>query len=255
MTQPRPAAAERVLVIIPTFDERENLPPILDRVRSAVPDADVLVVDDASPDGTGELADQRAAADPHIQVLHRSAKNGLGAAYVAAFRWGQDRGYTVLVEMDADGSHPPEQLPDLLAALADADLVIGSRYVPGGSVVNWPRRREALSRGANLYSRLALGVPVHDVTAGFRAYRAQVLAELPLAQVESRGYCFQVDLTLRTVEAGFRVVEVPITFTERAIGVSKMSSDVMREALVKITSWGVQRRWSQLRAKARLTSR
>jgi len=248
VTQPRPASSERVLVIIPTFDERENLPLILDRTRAAVPDADVLVVDDASPDGTGELADQRAAADPRIQVMHRAAKNGLGAAYVAAFRWGLDRGYTVLVEMDADGSHPPERLPQLLAALAGADLVIGSRYVPGGAVVNWPRRREALSRGANLYSRLALGVQVHDVTAGFRAYRAPVLAALPLARVESRGYCFQVDLTLRTVEAGFRVVEVPITFTERAIGVSKMSSDVMREALVKITAWGIRRRWHQLRS-------
>ena len=247
MTQPRPAASERVLVIIPTFDERENLPLILDRVRSATPDADVLVVDDASPDGTGEVADRRASADPHIKVLHRTAKNGLGAAYVAAFRWGLDRDYTVLVEMDADGSHPPEQLPALLAALSDADLVVGSRYVPGGAVVNWPKRREALSRGANLYSRLALGVRVHDVTAGFRAYRAEVLAALPLEQVESRGYCFQVDLTLRTIEAGFRVVEVPITFTERARGMSKMSSDVMREALVKITVWGARRRWRQLR--------
>lgn len=239
---------EQVLVLIPTFDERENLPRILDRVRAAVPDADVLVIDDDSPDGTGRIADRRAGADGHIQVLHRTEKNGLGAAYMAGFAWGLDHGYTVLVEMDADGSHAPEQLPRLLGALDHADLAIGSRYVPGGSVVNWPKRREMLSRGANLYSRIVLGVPVKDITAGYRAYRAEVLKTIPLEQVASRGYCFQVDLAWRAIRSGFRVVEVPITFTEREIGVSKMSGDVVREALVKITAWGAERRWQQLRS-------
>ena len=248
MSDPQPAT-ERVLVIIPTYDERENLPRIVSRVRTAVPEASILVVDDGSPDGTGELADELAAADHAISVIHRTVKDGLGAAYIAGFGWGLDRGFDVLVEMDADGSHAPEQLPRILAALnrpGHPDLAIGSRYVPGGSVVNWPKRREALSRGANFYSRIALGVPVHDVTAGYRAYRAQVLRTLPLDQVASRGYCFQVDLTLRALEAGFEVVEVPITFTEREIGVSKMSGDVMREALFKITEWGARRRWHQL---------
>ena len=248
MSDPQPTT-ERVLVIIPTFNERENLPRIVSRVRAAVPEASVLIVDDSSPDGTGELADELAAADEAICVMHRAAKDGLGAAYIAGFGWGLERQFDVLVEMDADGSHAPEQLPRMLAALRRPeypDLAIGSRYVPGGSVVNWPKRREALSRGANFYSRVALGVPVHDVTAGYRAYRAEVLRTLPLDQVSSRGYCFQVDLTLRALEAGFRVVEVPITFTEREVGVSKMSSDVMREALVKITEWGVRRRWHQL---------
>ncbi len=248
MSDPQPII-ERVLVIIPTFNERENLPRIVSRVRAAVPDASVLVVDDSSPDGTGELADELAAADEAISVMHRTAKDGLGAAYIAGFGWGLQRKFDVLVEMDADGSHAPEQLPRILAALGrpdHPDLAIGSRYVPGGSVVNWPKRREALSRGANFYSRVALGVPVHDVTAGYRAYRAEVLRTLPLDQVSSRGYCFQVDLTLRAIEAGFGVVEVPITFTEREIGVSKMSSDVMREALFKITEWGARRRWQQL---------
>ncbi len=237
---------EKVLVIIPTFNERENLPRILDRLRAAVPTASVLVVDDGSPDGTGDIADERAGADPMIAVLHRTEKNGLGPAYFAGFEWGLAHGFGVLVEMDADGSHAPEQLPRLLGALDHADLVIGSRYVPGGSVVNWPKRREVLSKGGNLYSRLALGVGVKDITAGYRAYRAAVIEAIPMDQVASHGYCFQVDLAWRTIRGGFRVVEVPITFTEREIGVSKMSGGIVREALLKVTWWGAEHRWQQL---------
>ena len=238
---------EKVLVIVPTFNERENLPRILDRLRAAVPTAHVLVVDDGSPDGTGAIADERAAADEMIAVLHRTEKNGLGPAYFAGFGWGLEHGFDVLIEMDADGSHAPEQLPRLLAALDHADLVIGSRYVPGGSVVNWPWRRLFLSRGANLFSKVALGVGVKDITAGYRAYRAEVIRTIPLNQVASHGYVFQVDLAWRTILGGFRVVEVPITFTEREIGVSKMSGNIVREALLKITLWGLRHRWHQVR--------
>ncbi|WP_353651220.1 polyprenol monophosphomannose synthase [Nakamurella sp. A5-74] len=246
MTSQQPAD-ERVLVIVPTYNERENLPLVLDRLRVAVPDADVLVVDDGSPDGTGEIADQRAAADDRISVMHRTEKNGLGAAYIAGFGWGLDRGYDILVEMDADGSHPPEHLPRLLSASAHADLVIGSRYVPGGKIMNWPVSRHLISRGGNLYVRAALGLGVKDVTAGYRAYRSQVLRTLDLPTVSSRGYCFQVEMTMRTVDAGFAVAEVPITFTEREIGESKMSGDIVQEAYVNVTKWGIGRRWNQLR--------
>ena len=227
---------DKVLVIIPTYNERENLPLILDRLLRAVPAVHVLVADDGSPDGTGQIADERAAADDRIHVLHRTVKEGLGAAYIAGFGWGLERGYDVLVEMDADGSHAPEQLPRLLDALHHADVVLGSRYVAGGTVVNWPKRRELLSRGGNLYSRFALGVRIYDITGGYRAYRAEVLRTLELDQVASHGYCFQVDLAWRAVQAGFRVTEVPITFTEREIGESKMSGGIVREALLKVTA-------------------
>lgn len=237
---------DRVLVIIPTYDERENLPLILERLFAAVPTAHVLVADDGSPDGTGEVADEWAARDERVTVLHRTEKAGLGAAYIAGFGWGLDHGYDVLVEMDADGSHPPEQLPRLLDALQHADLVLGSRYVPGGKVVNWPKHREWLSRGGNLYSRLALGVRINDITGGYRAYRATVLKALALDEVASTGYCFQVDLAWRTVRAGYRVAEVPITFTERQIGTSKMSGNIVREALLKVTVWGAAHRWQQV---------
>jgi dolichol-phosphate mannosyltransferase len=236
---------DRVLVIIPTYDERDNLPLILDRLLAAVPAADVLVADDGSPDGTGKIADERAEADKRVHVLHRQDKAGLGAAYIAGFGWGLERGYDVVVEMDADGSHAPEQLPRLIDALQHADVVLGSRYVSGGAVVNWPKRREWLSRGGNLYSRFALGVRIYDITGGYRAYRSEVLRALPLDQVASHGYCFQVDLAWRAVQAGFRVTEVPITFTEREIGYSKMSGGVVREALLKVTLWGAAHRWRQ----------
>ncbi len=242
----------RVLVVVPTYDERENLPHILGRLRAAVPTAHVLVADDASPDGTGAVADEWAARDDAVHVLHRPGKAGLGAAYVAGFRWGLERGYDVLVEMDADGSHQPEQLPSLLERVAaGADLVLGSRWVPGGSVVNWPRHREVLSRGGNLYTRLALGVALHDATAGFRAFRATALEKVGLDDVESQGYCFQVDLAWRVVQAGLRVDEVPITFVEREVGASKMSRAIVVEALVRVTQWGLEDRWRRLRGRGR----
>ncbi len=251
--------SQTVVVVIPTYDERPTLPTVLDRLRAAAPSANALVVDDASPDGTGALADELAADDDRIHVLHRSAKTGLGAAYVAGFRWALERGYEIVVEMDADGSHAPEDLPRLLDALADdppgagADLVLGSRYVPGGRVVNWPRHREWLSRGGNLYSRLALGMHIHDVTGGFRAYRRQVLESFDLGTVASQGYCFQVDLAWRAVRAGFTVVEVPITFTERVQGRSKMTGGIVREALWRVTVWGARHRLAQLRGSADAT--
>jgi dolichol-phosphate mannosyltransferase len=234
----------RTLVIIPTFNERENLPLIVARLRTARPDAHILVVDDNSPDGTGQLAEDLAAAHPGlIHVMHRTVKDGLGAAYLAGFAWGLDRGYTTLVEMDADGSHAPEQLHLLLDAVdGGADLVIGSRYVDGGKVQNWPKRRWALSWTANTYARLALGIGIHDITAGYRAYRRDVLAKIDLDRVDSKGYCFQIDLTWRTITNGFVVIEVPITFTERELGVSKMSGSNIREAVVKVAQWGIDGR-------------
>ena len=234
--------SDRTLVIIPTYNERDNLPLILGRVHKALPDINVLVVDDGSPDGTGQLADEFAANDPkqRIQVMHRTVKDGLGAAYLAAFAWGQERGYRVLVEMDADGSHAPEQLYRLLDAVDNgADLAIGSRYVEGGTVRNWPWRRLVLSRSANTYARTLLGVDIHDITAGYRAYRREVLEKIDLSAVDSKGYCFQVDLTWRSITSGFSVVEVPITFTERELGVSKMSGSNIREAMVKTARWGI----------------
>ncbi|WP_406728617.1 polyprenol monophosphomannose synthase [Streptomyces sp. GD-15H] len=233
---------EDVLVVMPTYNEHESLPDVLGRLRRAVPRAHVLVVDDASPDGTGRLAEELATRDTAVHVLHREAKEGLGRAYTAGFAWGLERGYGVLVEMDADGSHQPEELPRLLTALDRADLVIGSRWVSGGRVVDWPLSRRLLSRWGNAYTRLMLSIGVRDATAGFRAYRADVLRGIPLAEVESHGYCFQVDLTLRTALLGLRITEVPVTFVERALGQSKMSGAIVREALVRITRWGWERR-------------
>ncbi|WP_392755053.1 polyprenol monophosphomannose synthase [Streptomyces sp. LN590] len=232
----------RALVIIPTYNEAENIKPIVIRVRAAVPDADILVADDNSPDGTGKIADELAAADSQVQVLHRQGKEGLGAAYLAGFRWGIEHGYGVLVEMDADGSHQPEELPRLLTALKGADLVLGSRWVPGGRVVNWPKSREMISRGGSTYSRLLLGLQPRDVTGGYRAFRAETLQGIGLDEVASQGYCFQVDLARRAVDAGYHVVEVPITFVDREIGDSKMSRDILVEALWRVTAWGVTSR-------------
>jgi dolichol-phosphate mannosyltransferase len=238
-----------VLVVIPTYNERENLGPIVRRLRAALPPAHVLVVDDDSPDGTGKVAEALAGDDEQVHVLHRTEKAGLGPAYVAGFEWALSRDYDVVVEMDADGSHAPEDLPRMLGMLgadgAGADVVLGSRYVTGGRVVNWPWHREVLSRGANLYSKLALGVAINDITGGFRAYRRPVLEQAKLHNVASQGYCFQVDLAWRAVEAGFVVVEVPITFVERESGESKMSGSIVREALVRITKWGLRRRGHQ----------
>ncbi|GAA0404372.1 dolichol-phosphate mannosyltransferase [Acrocarpospora corrugata] len=240
----------RVLVIVPTYNERENLPLIVKRLRAALPDADVLVADDNSPDGTGKIADELAGEDRQVRVLHRPGKQGLGTAYIAGFQWGLDEGYDVLVEMDADGSHQPEELAKLLDAVAGgADLAIGSRWVPGGKVVNWPFSREFLSRSANTYTRIMLGLPVRDATAGFRAYRATTLRKIGIEGVQSQGYCFQVDLTLRTVRHGLRVTEVPITFVDRTIGASKMGRSVVTEALWRIAVWGVTGIPARLRRK------
>jgi len=251
----KPAArpSDRTLVIVPTYNERDNLPTIVGRINTAQPGAHVLIVDDGSPDGTGELADELALADPdRIHVMHRTSKEGLGAAYLAGFAWGLGRQYTVLVEMDADGSHAPEELHRLLGAVdAGADLVIGSRYVDGGAVRNWPRRRLVLSRTANGYSRILLGVDIHDITAGYRAYRREVLEKIDLAAVDSKGYGFQVDLTWRSINAGFTVVEVPITFAEREHGVSKMDGSTIREAIVKIAQWGLRARLDRARGVTR----
>jgi dolichol-phosphate mannosyltransferase len=244
-------ASDRVAVIMPTYNERANVETTAGRVRRAVPEADLLVVDDNSPDGTGEIADKLAAEDPQIHVLHRDRKAGLGAAYIAGFHWALEAGYDVIVEMDADGSHLPEELPRLLAALADADLVLGSRYVPGGKVVNWPKSRELLSRGGNTYARLMLGVTLKDATGGYRAYRASTLRKIALDEIESQGYCFQIDLAVRAVRAGLTVTEVPITFVERVHGTSKMSRAVVTEALWRVTVWGVTgRRRGARRARA-----
>ncbi len=241
----------KVLAVVPTYNEADNVRQIAARLRAAVPEAHLLIADDNSPDGTGDIADELAAADDHIHVLHRPGKQGLGAAYIAGFKWALDRAYDVVIEMDADGSHAPEELPRLLNALRDADLVIGSRWVPGGKVVNWPKHREMLSRGGSLYTWMALGLPVKDATAGFRAYRREVLEKLDLPAIGSQGYCFQIDLAARTWRAGFRIIEVPITFAERERGQSKMSSRIVREALWRVTAWGVQARTDAVRRALR----
>ncbi len=236
----------RIVMVVPTYNEADNLPWIVGRLLEAVPATDVLVVDDGSPDGTGDVAEKLAAEDPRVSVVHRTEKAGLGAAYLHGFAVALERGYDVVGEMDADGSHQPEQLPRLLAALEHADLVIGSRWVPGGSVVNWPWTRKALSVGGNLYARMALGIPVRDVTAGYRVFRRATLEAIDLASVQSSGYCFQADLAWRTVQAGLRVVEVPIEFVERVRGESKMDRAVATESLRRITRWGLTERGRQV---------
>lgn len=241
---------ERVAVLIPTYNEADTLVTIVDRVRASAPAADVVVLDDNSPDGTGAIAEELAKNDSHVFVVHRERKEGLGAAYLHGFRWALERGYDAIVEIDADGSHPAERLPTMLAAAESADVVIGSRYVAGGRVVNWPIQRKVLSMGGNLYVKALLGMPVRDATAGYRVYRADALRRLGLSDVASQGYCFQTDLTLRAVRAGMTIVEVPITFTEREIGQSKMSRAIMTESLQKITRWGLDYRRQQVRELA-----
>lgn len=218
---------------------------LIGRVRTAVPDADILVADDNSPDGTGALADTIAAEDSHVRVLHRAGKEGLGKAYLAAFAWAaaQDAKYSTVVQMDADGSHRPEDLPRMLDALdAGADLVIGSRWVPGGKVVNWPFRRRLLSTSGSRYARIMLRIPTRDATAGYRVFRTSALQQMPLHTVNSRGYGYQVDMLLKAIDAGLTVVEVPVTFIERELGHSKMSMNIVVEAMLRVTGWGV-RRW------------
>ncbi|WP_156250561.1 polyprenol monophosphomannose synthase [Pseudactinotalea terrae] len=240
------------LVIMPTYNEREALPTTLAHLRQTVPEVDVLVVDDSSPDGTGEWADRATASDSQVHVLHRAGKEGLGRAYLDGFRWAMERGYDTVVEMDADGSHRPEDLPALLTAARSEpapDLVIGSRWVPGGSVVNWPWTRQLISKVGTGYARLALRLTVRDATAGFRVYPARTLRRLPLGEVESQGYCFQIDMTWRVQRARGRVIEVPITFVERTQGRSKMSRAIALEAITRLTEWGLDDRRRRIKLR------
>lgn len=228
------------LVVVPTYDERATIAEVVARTLAAPVDVDVLVVDDDSPDGTGRLADELAAEQPEVHVLHRNGKEGLGPAYRAGLGWGLERGYRVLVEMDADLSHDPGQLPDLVAGTRVADLVIGSRYVPGGRIQNWAPHRVALSSWGNVYVRLATGMPVRDATSGYRAYRREVLEAIDLAHLRSDGYSFQLETALLSWRAGFAVTEVPITFVERRAGASKISRRIVFEALWRVLVWGVR---------------
>lgn len=227
----------RTLVVMPTYNEITNLHSMIRRIQLSNPEVDILVVDDNSPDGTGKAASELSASNPHIFVLHRPGKGGLGAAYRAGFSWGIEHNYEVLVEMDADGSHQPEQLPLLLAAIPEADLVLGSRWVPGGSVVNWPLSRKVLSLGGNLYTRIMLGISIKDATGGYRAFKVETIKKIGLLEGTAQGYVFQVDNTFRTARAGLRIVEVPIEFVERVSGVSKMSKNIVVEAMLQVTVW------------------
>lgn len=231
------------VVVIPTFNEAGNILALLAEVLSAVPEADVLVVDDNSPDGTGRLVRNHPQFMDRVYLLRRAEKEGLGAAYRAGFRWALMRGYTEIVQMDADFSHPPAMIPELVSALDHADVVIGSRYVPGGSVANWPWARKIISRGGNLYVRLVLGIGVRDATAGFRAFHTDALVRLGALDAASNGYCFQVENAWRACRLGMRVTEVPITFTDRTAGSSKMTGSIVREALLRILVW----RWQEIR--------
>jgi dolichol-phosphate mannosyltransferase len=227
----------RSLVIIPTYNEVENLPVILKRVFQDAPQVDVLIVDDASPDGTGALADDFAVKNSRVKVFHRSSKDGLGGAYRAGFAWGLRNNYEIMVQLDADGSHPTDAIVKLIAALAEFDVAIGSRWVSGGSVVNWPLHRKILSRGGNLYARIMLRLPIKDATAGFRAFRAAALIDSGLLETESQGYVFQVESSLLIARKRLKVVEIPITFVEREIGTSKMSQKIVLEAMLSVTKW------------------
>ena len=231
----------KTLVIMPTFNESGNILNAVSNLFAHNPNVDLLIVDDSSPDGTGKIADSLAKEDKRISVLHRLGKDGLGAAYIAGFGWAFERDYEFLVEMDADGSHRAQDLPLLLEAANDNDLVIGSRYVRGGRTENWPMHRQILSRGGNLYARVMLGGKLNDMTAGFRVFRTSFLKSLDLKTINARGYSFQIEMAYRTLRLGGRAAEVPITFVERVIGDSKMSSDIVREALVLMTKLGLRR--------------
>lgn len=242
------AIASSTLVIIPTYNELENLPLITGRVRAAQPDIHILIVDDNSPDGTGALADELAAKDERFHVLHREGKGGLLGAYIAGFEWGLERDYQVLCEMDADGSHAPEQLHLLLEQIEKgADLVIGSRYIPGGETVNWPASREFLSRFGNLYISMALGAGLKDMTAGYRAFRRELLEHIDFSDISKAGYIFQVDVAFRAIKDGFDVREVPITFTERELGESKLDGSFVKDSLLEVTKWGIAHRKEQVK--------
>jgi dolichol-phosphate mannosyltransferase len=240
--------AERTLVIVPTYNERDNLREVVTRTLAAMHDIDVLIVDDASPDGTGALAHELAAEEPRINVIERQKKRGLGTAYVLGFGWALEREYAAIVEMDADLSHDPGDLSRLLEELDDADLAIGSRYVEGGHVSNWGAVRRALSAAANLYARAWLGFRVRDSTSGFRAYRRETLVDQDLSSIRSEGYAFQIEMTRRVSRAGGRIVEVPITFVERASGRSKLNRGVVLEAILYVAAWGMKDRFFRRRS-------
>ena len=231
-------------VLVPTYQELHTLASIVHRIFEHNPDVHVLVIDDNRPDGTGKLADQLKAKYANLEVLHRKSKNGLGAAYIDGFN-NSINDFDVLVEMDADGSHDPQDLVTILKEIPNYDCVLGSRWVPGGKVVNWPKSREILSRGGNSYARLMLGIDIGDATGGFRAYKTSTLKELDLSDIDSQGYCFQVDMVRRLLKKGFKIKEVPITFTERTIGTSKMSRNIVLEAFLKIGIWGLHRLFSR----------
>ena len=240
-----PEAQPAIWVVLPTYNEAENLAPMVAAVFEQLPGATLLVVDDNSPDGTGRLADELAAADPRVRVHHRAAKQGLGPAYVGAFRVALDGGAERIIQMDADGSHDPQHLPALTAALGDADLVIGSRYVAGGGVRNWGLFRRLVSRGGSLFARLVLRLPAHDLTGGFKAWRAGVLAATPWPRLHSGGYVFQIEMTYLAHRRGARIREVPIVFADRRLGASKMSRRIIFEALLVV----LRLRWEELRGR------
>ena len=244
------ARSSKALVIVPTYNERESIQEVARRLFGAAPDSlELLVIDDGSPDGTAAVVKEMGAGDPRIHLLERSGKQGLGTAYVTGFKWALERGYDAVVEMDADLSHDPGDVPRLLQRLPESDLVVGSRYVPGGKVENWSRVRRALSAGGNLYARMWLGFRVHDSTSGFRAYTTAALRALDLESLRSEGYSFQIEMTRRVHKAGGRIVEVPITFVERVQGQSKMSRAIVVEAMLRVTQWGIGDLFSRSRRK------
>ena len=228
--------ADRYLVCVPTYNERANLPLIVPAILAQDPRLEVLVIDDGSPDGTGDLADELAAADPRVHVLHRSAKQGLGRAYLAGFEWALERGYEFIFEMDADFSHDPAFLPRFIEAIRSADIVIGSRYKQGVNVINWPISRLLLSLGANQYARVVTGLPITDSTGGFKCFRRKVLEAIDFGRVRSNGYAFQIEMSYRAWRKGFTLVEIPIVFTDRVEGHSKMSRRIVREAIWMVWS-------------------
>jgi dolichol-phosphate mannosyltransferase len=239
MTDSRPPVRLRALVCLPTYNEQDNVVPMTEAILAATPDVDVLIIDDNSPDGTGQLADGIAGREPRVKVLHRAGKEGLGKAYLAGFEWALGRGYDLILEMDADFSHDPKYLPGMLEAARSADLVLGSRNIPGGGTVNWGVGRKIISRGGSFYARTILGIPVRDLTGGFKCFHRKVLESIDLPTVECSGYAFQIELTFRALRRGFRVVEFPIVFVDRRVGQSKMSKRIVLEALGKV--WSIRR--------------
>jgi dolichol-phosphate mannosyltransferase len=240
----------KTLIIIPTYNEYDNMRPLLEQIFTYAPASDVLIVDDNSPDGTGKLADEMAAQNPQVHVMHRAGKLGLGTAYIAGFKYAVEHQYDAAFEMDADFSHDPRYLPDFLKAIESADLVIGSRYVTGGGTPNWSLLRRFISGGGNIFARVMLGIPVHDCTAGYRCYRRQVLESIGLDSIESQGYAFQVELAYRVYKRGFKIVETPIIFLDRRVGKSKMSRAIFLEGF----TWVVRARLGKTSATRKVAS-